>query len=108
MSYGKKRDANERAIIVALRLAGASVHQLQGTGEPDLLVGFEGVTYLMEIKDPTQANGKAHKRSDGPMSELTPAQVRWWTAWAAPANAGPPPVIVHTPEAALRIIGATK
>lgn len=97
--YGRKRDANERAIITALREVGASVQQLDGTGVPDLLVQFRGKLYLLEVKDPTQT-AKAY-RSDGPNRELTPAQVRWWTAWSDPK-----PTIVYTPEAALRVIGA--
>lgn len=101
MSYGRKRDANERTIIVALRAAGCSVQQLDGAGVPDLLVLCKGALYLLEVKDPTQVDGKAHRRNPGPMSELTPAQVRFWTSWGDPK-----PAVVHTPDAALRVVGA--
>lgn len=47
-----KRDANEGDIIKALRKAGASVTQLSDRGVPDLLVGFAGTNYLMEVKMP--------------------------------------------------------
>lgn len=45
-------DKNQVEIVNALRKAGRTVrclHQL-GNGAPDLLVGFRGVNYLLEIK----------------------------------------------------------
>ena len=100
MAYrARKRDANEREIITALREVGASVQQLNETGCPDLLVLYRGVLYLLEVKDPTQTS-KAY-RSTGPMRELTPAQVRWWTSWG-----NPKPTIVYTEFGALAAIGA--
>ena len=46
-------DANQPAIISALRQAGADVFPLHtvGSGCPDLLVGFRGVNLLLEVKD---------------------------------------------------------
>ena len=46
-----KRDANEPEIINALTQAGATVWQLSGAGIPDLLVGFRGTTYLIDVKN---------------------------------------------------------
>ena len=49
-------DANQPAIVKALREAGASVlhlHEL-GHGKPDICVGWRGKNYLFEIKDPTK------------------------------------------------------
>ena len=45
-------DRNQREIIDALRQIGASVYPLHfaGRGFPDLIVGFRGHNYLMEIK----------------------------------------------------------
>ena len=45
-------DSNHREIADALRAVGASVVSLAaiGRGVPDLLVGFRGVNYLLEIK----------------------------------------------------------
>ncbi len=50
----KATDANQQAIIDALRAAGATVHSLHrvGGGCPDLLVGFRGQNYLLEVKNP--------------------------------------------------------
>jgi hypothetical protein len=48
-------DANQPAIVAALRGIGASVlhlHQLKNCF--DLLVGYRGRTFLMEVKDPAQ------------------------------------------------------
>ena len=49
----KKVDANQPEITEALRKIGASVLILSdvGKGCPDILVGWRGVNYLMEIKD---------------------------------------------------------
>jgi hypothetical protein len=47
-----KRDANERAIINALASIGATVVQVSETGFPDLVVGYSGITWLMEVKAP--------------------------------------------------------
>jgi hypothetical protein len=52
-----RTDANQRAIVDALRRHGASVvptHTL-GRGFPDLICGYLGVTYLLELKDGNKA-----------------------------------------------------
>lgn len=67
-------DANQPAIIKALRKAGCSVtptHQA-GKGFPDLAVGRQGYTYLLEIKDGDKIPSK---------QKLTDDQVRWHGAW---------------------------
>lgn len=98
--YGRKRDANERQIIEALRAHGYYVQQLDGTGVPDLLVLAGSKLYLLEVKDPSTKDGKAHRRSGAPgMSELTDAQARWWTAWG-----NPKPSIVHNEAEALMAV----
>lgn len=45
-------DRNQREIVAALRRVGASVQPLHtvGGGVPDLLVGFRGGNYLIEVK----------------------------------------------------------
>jgi Holliday junction resolvase len=50
-----KVDANQSEVVAALRKVGASVVSLAncGNGIPDLLVGYRGVNYLIEVK--TQA-----------------------------------------------------
>jgi len=52
MRRAAKRDDNEGEIVAALRKAGAVVRIItQGDGLPDLLVGYQGRTILMEVKD---------------------------------------------------------
>ena len=50
--YIRKTDANQAEIVKALRKLGCSVHSLHkvGQGVPDLLVGYRGVNYLVEVK----------------------------------------------------------
>lgn len=84
-----KRDANERAIVEALRAAGYAVQTLeQGKGCPDLLVcnpdiGL-GRHYLLEVKQPGE--------------KLTAAQVRWHAAWPGKVY------VVHTADEALEAV----
>ena len=44
------RDENERDIVDALRKRDASVVRISGPGVPDLLVGYQGRTLLLEVK----------------------------------------------------------
>jgi len=48
-----KVDDNHAAVVAALRKCGAFVQSLAATGSgcPDLLVGYQGKTLLIEIKD---------------------------------------------------------
>lgn len=46
--YDKRRDANEKEIVLALRCAGAHVFLLDRP--VDLLVGYGGVSHLIEVK----------------------------------------------------------
>lgn len=50
----KKVDNNHQEIIKALREIGASVFDTSslGRGFPDIVVGWQGVNYLVEIKTP--------------------------------------------------------
>lgn len=51
--HARQVDANQTAIVAALRTAGATVLHLHtvGDGCPDLLVGIAGVDALVEVKD---------------------------------------------------------
>lgn len=70
----KKTDKNQPEIVKALRDAGCSVQVLSeaGKGIPDLMVGYLGGTYLLEVKD-----GLAPKAD----RQLTPRQVKWHREW---------------------------
>ena len=54
MKHGR-RDANQAEIVKALESVGASVLDLAdvGRGCPDLLVGYAGREWLIEVKMPT-------------------------------------------------------
>lgn len=62
-------DSNQKDIVTALRNEGFAVQHLHsvGAGCPDILVGYEGINVLIEIKE-----------GDG---KLTPAQVLWHKSW---------------------------
>ena len=91
-----KIDANHEQIVSALRAAGASVQSLAnvGKGVPDLLVGFQGKTLLMEVKD---------GRKTPSARRLTEDQLKWHGAW----NGGPL-AVVDGVDAALRMLGVLK
>ena len=86
-SYQKRTDSNQDAIMSGLRQAGASVYSLApvGHGVPDLLVGFRGKTYLLEVK--------------GRKGRLTPAQHKFHDEWRGQI------AVVRCLEDALLIIG---
>jgi hypothetical protein len=96
MRRAAKVDANQEQIVIALRAAGASVQTLAavGKGVPDLLVGFQGKTLLLEVKD-----------GQKPPSErrLTEDQLKWHGAWR-----GGPLAVVDGVDAALRMLGVLK
>jgi Holliday junction resolvase len=83
-----KIDANQTAIVEALRDRGAFVQSLAavGRGCPDLLVGMRSRTILMEIKSRKSAT-------------LTKDQIEWANCW----NGGPL-WVVYTVEQALEIL----
>ena len=83
----KRVDANQTEIVADLRKVGATVQHLHGVGAgcPDLLVGFRGVNYLIEIKT-----------LGGPLRR---SQVEWHDLWRGQV------AVARTSEDALRIIG---
>ena len=74
MRRAARTDSNQEEIVKALRAVGATVQSLAGVGHgvPDLLVGYEGKTILMEVKDGKKS--PSHR-------ELTPDQVKWIDNW---------------------------
>jgi len=91
-----KVDANQAAVVDALRKAGAMVQSLAGVGEgvPDLLIGIRGKLALFEIKDGSKSPSRR---------KLTPDQVKWHQKWA-----GYPVCTVDGVEAALRMLAVMK
>jgi hypothetical protein len=88
MRHAKRTDANQEAIVKALRDAGAYVWII--SLPVDLLVGYKGHTFLVEIKT------DARKR-------LTTLQADFFENWSGSTLAR-----VDSPEAALRMIGVLK
>ena len=74
MRRAAKIDANQTAVVQALRSVGATVEILSAVGKgcPDLLVGFRGVNYLLEVKDGDKV-ASAQK--------LTKDQKQWHAGW---------------------------
>ena len=89
MRRAARIDANQEAVVIALRAAGAYVWII---GLPvDLLVGYKGHTFLVEIKD-------------GPKKRLTALQHAFFANWVGGTLArvdGP-----ETALSALRVINA--
>lgn len=87
-----RTDANQTAIVAALREIGASVVSLAdiGNGCPDLLVGFRGVTLLLEVKDGSKPPSKR---------KLTPDEKEFFETWR-----GKPPRIVCDPDDAIAYV----
>ena len=90
MRRAAKADANQAVIVAALRAVGATIQSLASVGSdcPDLLVGFRSRNYIIEIKS---AKGK-----------LRPGQRVWMEGWKGQA------CVAHSPDEALRSIGAVK
>ena len=92
MRRAAKVDANQREVVAVLRDAGATVQLLHAVGEgcPDLLVGYRGGNYLLEVKDGSKPPSA---------QKLTPQQEIWHRDWRGHR------VVVNSPEAALAAIG---
>ena len=88
-----KIDANQPEIVKAYRQAMATVQHLHavGAGCPDLLVGFRGENFLVEVKDGAKVPSAR---------KLTPDQVDWHRDW----RGGDVHVVKNVSEA-LAVIG---
>ena len=55
MSFPKKVDNNQLDIVKAFRSMGATVLNLSAVGKgcPDLLIGYKGISVLVEVKSKT-------------------------------------------------------
>lgn len=93
------RDLNEPAIVDALRAAGATVLHISIRDVPDLLVGYHGADFLLEVK----REGRRGATVKSIHAELSADQAKWHAAWRGRA-----PVVVRTIAEALAAIGATK
>ena len=91
MTYARI-DTNHKEIVKALRELGATVVSLAAMkhGIPDILVGYNGETILMEIKKDSKA-------------KFTPDQLDFLSKWKGGAISR-----VDNVEAAIRALGITR
>ncbi len=88
--WNARADKNQQEIMRALREVGASVVSLHrvGQGVPDLLVGYRGQNFLLEVKNP---GGKGRR-----LTEKEAEFIKTWRGQVA---------VVASPEEALKTIG---
>ena len=91
MHRAAKVDANQAIITQALRQMGATVQHLHALGQgcPDLLVGWQGVNLLVEIKNGSKPPSKR---------QLTPDEQEWHDNWRGQV------AIVESVEDAVRLL----
>ena len=101
MRTAAKVDANQPEIVAALRLAGATVAitSAVGKGFPDLVVGYEGVNYLLEVKDGKKNPSKQRLTSDQKIFFFGDPGSDKSFPWAGSAT------VVNSVETALAAIG---
>jgi hypothetical protein len=88
MRHAARIDANKTQVVSALKASGAYVYDLKLP--VDILCGYKGVTYLIEIKD-------------GDKKKLTKLQENFFNNWTGGAL-----LRVNSPDDALKQIGAIK
>lgn len=92
---GNRTDRNQTEIVAALRRIGCSVAitSALGDGFPDIVVGFKGRNFLMEIKDGTKVPSKR---------KLTPDEVKFHDNWRGEIS------VVESVDDALNVVLAAK
>ena len=93
MRRAARIDANQNEIVDALRGVGATVAitSMVGAGFPDIVAGYRGVNYLIEIKDGNKPPSR---------QKLTPDEQRWHGLWRGSV------VVVASVDEALAVVGA--
>lgn len=93
MRRAAKVDDNQQEIVRVLRECGATVRStaMVGEGFVDVICGYEGRNYLLEIKDGSKPPSAR---------KLTPKEAEFHATWQGQT------AIVETPVDALRVIGA--
>jgi len=91
----KRVDANQPEIVGMLRQIGASVTctHMVSNGFPDIVVGWQGDNYLMEIKDGSKPPSKRR---------LTPEEAIWHNEWRGKVH------IVNNFDEALEVLNGKK
>lgn len=93
MRRAARTDANQNEIVQALRDVGATVAvtSMIGSGFPDIVAGYRGVNYLIEIKDGSKPPSKRR---------LTKDEQEFHDLWRGAV------VVVNDIDEALKLIGA--
>jgi Holliday junction resolvase len=88
-----RTDANQDEIVEALRGVGVSVFvtSMIGSGFPDIVAGYRGINYLIEIKDGSKPPSKRR---------LTPDEQKFHDLWRGVV------IVVKGIDEALRAVGA--
>lgn len=86
-----KVDANQTEIVEALRGIGASVFptHMVGNGFPDLVVGFRGINFLLEVKDGSKPPSARR---------LTKDEEEFFSSWCGEVG------VVNNPDEAIEYI----
>ena len=92
MRRAARTDTNQAQIVAELRKAGCTVQHLHaiGQGTPDLLVGYAGTNYLLEVKDGAKSPSRR---------KLTPDEEEWHRRWGGQV------AVVATSAEALAAVG---
>ena len=98
MRLRARSDCNQKSIVAGLRQVGATVYVTAqiGGGFPDLVVGFRGRNFLLEVKVRINKKSGASR-----LSPITGAQKSFASTWRGQY------CLVSNSEEALRYIGAT-
>jgi len=93
MRLDARTDANQNEIVGALRDVGASVAitSALGKGFPDIVAGYRGINYLIEIKDGSKPPSARR---------LTPDEQEFHDLWRGAV------IVVKNVDEALKAIGA--
>jgi hypothetical protein len=87
MRYALRKDLNQTDVVQALRDIGAEVRVLH---KPlDLLVGYRGLNFLLEVKRPDKKGWK---------SERTPEQIKFMDTWRGQF------AVVYTAQEAIDVV----
>lgn len=91
MRRAAKIDENQKEIVQALRAMGCSVAitSAVGAGFTDLVVGYRGVNYLVEIKDGSKPPSA---------QKLTPDQIEFHESWRGQK------AVVNSVDAAIKLL----
>ena len=91
MRRASRVDDNQAEIVAILRYVGCSVTSLAsiGRGCPDIVVGHNGVNFLLEIKDGRRCRSRR---------KLTPEEKKWHEAWKGQV------AVVESVEDALSVV----